>query len=214
MNKLPAVFAWGVAIFVTIVSPAQAATLLVASGEVRLNGKTALAGAAVSAGDIVSTGPLSLALVELDDKSRLKLDSSSAVRIGEKTQSADLHRGGVIAKIRKATAGRRNFFIRTRSAVLGVRGTEFYTALHEGSGSLWMCVNEGQVEIRNPEAKSGVLVPAGKGVRQGRDGRITPPRFFEWTRSINWQMDGAGKELINRPPLEQISYDPLSRDYE
>ena len=167
---------------------APGARLAFASGDVTIEakagGRLAKTGDALSEGDAVTTAARAVAVIELPDGSRLKLRESSRLAVtlpGPKTPvtEAFLYFGSAFAKVTKRLAGQ-EFHVRTPSAVAAVRGTEFFTAYGRAKGKsrdLWVCVNEGAVEIHTTKSKQDLLVPAGKGVliKSGLD--LTKPQI-------------------------------------
>src|SRR6185369_11938449 len=134
----------------------------------------------------------------LPDGSRLKLRESSRLEVTlpggrEATTEVMLTLGSVFAKVTKHL--NRQFKVRTPSSVGAVRGTEFFTAFGRARGGkqdLWVCVNEGAVDLETTTSKKPLLVPAGKGVliKSGLD--LTKPQAYDWTKSLNWNMDPEG----------------------
>lgn len=150
------------------------------------------AGDALAAGEALLLRKGKFALVTLDDGTLIKLKPGTEFTLGrEATASVDLHKGGLFAKIQKAkskSAGSK-FFVRTPSAIMGVRGTEFFTSTAEDK-KVWMCVHEGQVEVSKTQGnKNTVLVQAGEGIVVEPQAKIAPPKTYEWTRELNWNMD-------------------------
>ncbi len=158
------------------------------------------------------TGKDGQAIVSLPDGSRFKMkpETELTVESGAEGVVLKLERGGVLSQVRKQIGAKR-FVIRTKSVVMGVRGTEFFASSSK-KGDVWMCVHEGAVEITS-EGKS-VEVPAGKGVRVAKGGAPSEPKAFEWTKDINWNFDpskGAISDKINPekiyPDLRRVNYD-------
>ncbi len=200
---------------------APAGRLVKAQGDVTIEspagGRLGKDGAALAEGDSVSTAEGATALVELADGSRLKLRESSRLRIVASGKSAELNLslGSVFAKVRKRLAGE-SFLIRTPSAVAAVRGTEFFTAYGRARGKkdrdLWVCVNEGAVELTTTKDKGPLLVPGGQGVliKGGKD--LTKPQAYDWTKTLNWNMDEGGA-LEDATKLDSAYSDLLDQDY-
>ena len=90
--------------------------------------RDAVIGDALAAGDTVVTGPACLAVIDLANRTTLKLREKTTVAIdsiGEAT-SVTLTVGGVFTSIAGKLTGR--FSLHTDSAVAGVRGTQFFVA--------------------------------------------------------------------------------------
>jgi hypothetical protein len=180
-----------------LAAPAGAARVLAVSGKANV-----AKGASLKPGAVVETGEGGLVLLELEDGSRAKLRASSSVEI--RSEKADLTElmlklGGVFARAKKRLKG--EFRVRTPSAVVAVRGTEFFTAYgrkKRKGDDLWVCVNTGAVEV-------GVLL------KNGKD--LTKPQAYDWTKQLNWNMEPEKGELEDRTSLEGAYSDPLDRDY-
>ena len=204
--------------------PSGSARLIHASGRVTIEsksgGRPAKSGTALAAGDSVSTATGAVAVVELPDGSRLKLRESSRLVVtlpGPESTATEafLSRGSMFAKVTKRLSGR-EFRVRTTSAVAAVRGTEFFTAYgrsHGKNSDLWVCVNEGSVELKTTKSKKGLLVPAGQGVliQSGLD--FTKPQAYGWTKNLNWNMDAEKGAVEDKTNLDSAYSDLLDQDY-
>lgn len=201
-----------------------AARLAFVSGDVTVEtkdgGRLGAAGEPLANGDAVATAEKAVAVVELADGTRLKLRESSrlALRLPgprETVTEVLLSLGSAFAKVTKRLPGA-EFRVRTPTAVAAVRGTEFFTAYGRDDGrarDLWVCVNEGAVEVNTTAAKAPVTVPAGKGVliKKGLD--TAKPQAFDWTKTLNWNMDPARGALEDRTNLDAAYADLLDQDY-
>jgi hypothetical protein len=203
---------------------APGAKLVFASGTVTVESKGAAhageAGEALNEGDTVTTGDKGTAVVELADGSRLKLRESGRIVLKLPAPRSPvteilLSFGSVFAKVAKQMPGA-EFHVRTPSAVAAVRGTQFFTAYGRGHGKtrdLWVCVNEGAVEINTTASDKSVRVPAGKGVliKNGLD--TTKPQAYNWTKTLNWNMDADGGSVEDKTNLDAAYADLLDQDY-
>lgn len=204
---------------------APAASLEAAAGSVTVERggaapRAAKAGDPLADGDAVATGAKSTALVRLADGSRLKLRESSRLVLYLPKERAPwtevlLTAGSAFAKVTKRAAGA-EFRVRTPSAVAAVRGTRFFTAYgreRAGNRDLWVCVDEGAVEVGTNASKKTVLVPAGSGVliKSGLD--TTKPQAYDWTKKLNWNMDPGAGALEDKTNLDAAYADLLDQDY-
>ena len=199
------------------------ARLLAASGDVTIQskegGRLGKSGAVLAPGETVSTAAGATAVIELPDGSRLKLRELSRLGVtlpGPKSQvtEAFLAFGSAFAKVTKRLAGQQ-FNVRTPTAVAAVRGTEFFTAYGRARGKsrdLWICVNEGAVEIETSSSKKPLRVPQGQGVliKSGLD--LTKPQAYDWTKTLNWNMD-PDRALEDKTNLDGAYADLLDQDY-
>lgn len=67
--------------------------------------------------------------------------------------------------------------VRTKTVVMGVRGTEFFVSHGSDANAddVWMCVNEGLVAVDTSKTDKEVLVKAGQGVRIQAGQSISTP---------------------------------------
>jgi len=151
-------WAVGVALFIGSAATADrqpAATVQVASGTVTVRRPAAAAGAplrereALYAGDVVSTGADGRATLVFSDGSQVRLNVDSAVEITTPTSvrkgKQSLFRailGEIWSRLRPGRAAQ------TRSAIAGVRGTEFHLGV-EDDGSTTLTVLLGEVDFFN-----------------------------------------------------------------
>ena len=146
-------------------------------------------------------------LVLKSEKIVLKIMQNTIIRPKEDKEGTvvDLIRGSMLSDVNKAP-----FKVRTRATAMGVRGTQFFVET-VGKEDIWMCVNEGVVNVKNFNVKKDVDVPAGKGVFIGKK-EISDPKAFQWTKGINWNMNPKKGKLEHHIKLK--SYDPLSNFYD
>ncbi|MGO9409754.1 MAG: FecR domain-containing protein [Spirochaetia bacterium] len=173
-------------------------------------------GTRVSAGDTITTGADGLAVIDLSNATQIKLRENTSLvvdAIGD-TAQVSLTAGGVFTHILKRLAG--SFSLRAGETVAGVRGTEFFVAFGktiDNQRDVWLCVNEGAVDVSVPSANQHVLVPAGQGINIVGGTKLTAPHGYKWTRGLNWNMDPAGGSLEDHTNLDQAYADLLNHDY-
>ncbi|HTP58388.1 MAG TPA: FecR family protein [Spirochaetia bacterium] len=173
-------------------------------------------GATVSAGDVVSTGADGLAVVDLSNATQIKLRENTSVTIaalGGDTR-VSLSAGALFTRILGKLAG--NFSVQAGTTTAGVRGTEFFVAYGrtvDQQADVWLCVNSGTVDVSVASASQHVLVPAGKGINIVGGAKLTPPRGYHWTRSLNWNMDPSRGSVEDHTSMDQAYDDLLNHDY-
>lgn len=174
-------------------------------------------GFSVFQGDILETGENSLLILELNNKGELKLRENTILVLegtGRET-SLILNRGSVFSRVNKIVNG--SFSIRTPSMVAGVRGTEFFVAYGRTIGTepdVWLCVNEGAVDVSLTKTGESVLVKEGEGINILSGNKLTKPVFYPWTEDLNWNTDpdkGSVRDITN---LNSAYSDLLDQDYE
>lgn len=223
-------FVVGIAVLSTLVAlpgiaQSQVAVVSYVEGEVWIerdgNRVAAQFGDELSAAHRVVTGAAGVAIVRLNEESSIKLRSETAVLIGSVTRPAriELDRGGVFARVaRQATEGRGGAFqLRARTVVAGVRGTEFFVAYGrtvEDAPDVWLCVNEGEVDVSVSDTGASTVVREGEGVNILAASRVTDPRFYDWTTQLNWSFDPAAGEVKDTTDLDAAYSDLLDQDYD
>ena len=174
-------------------------------------------GDALGPGDVVITGPASLAILDLANGTTVKLREKTTLAInslGEAT-SVTLSAGAAFTSIARKLTG--SFTMRTSTAVAGVRGTEFFIAYGrsiDAEPDVWLCVNRGTVEVSIPDTGQSVLVNEGLGINIVGGSTITTPRSYPWTRRLNWNIDPASGKVEDATNLDQAYSDLLDQDYD
>lgn len=182
------------------------------------------AGDKIPLGYAVTTAPNALLIFTLPDASLVKVNPNSQVRVESagKQNTLELLRGGVFSQVQKHDAQEagskptNHFRIKTKAAVMGVRGTEFFTSLEETSPSdpsVWMCVREGEVEVQKSKGEA-VTVHAGEGIRVTLTDPLPHPRAFEWTKNLNWNMDPEQGDLFDHTELPKNYKKLIDQDYD
>lgn len=156
-------------------------------------------------------------IVELKDGSRVKMVPESNLQIVKDEKDAQevrLESGAAFSNVKKQTDHPPHFLLRTRSVVLGVRGTSFFTSYGKKTeGEIpdeWMCVEDGLVEVADAAKKTVQLVRAGEGVLIDAKKGITAPKAYEWTKKLNWSMDPAAGNIESKVDLDS-AYSNLRR---
>ena len=121
----------------------------------------------------------------------------------------------MFSQVAKGLVG--GFRVKTLSAIAGVRGTEFFVAYGrqiDERPDIWLCVNSGSVEGSVPETGESVVVDEGKGINIVAGVKLTTPRFYAWTRRLNWNTDPAVGDVADSTDLDQAYSDLLDQDYD
>ena len=174
-------------------------------------------GLTVEQGDFIETGPEAMPVISIPNNAELKLRENSRIAmdsLGEQIQ-VNLAKGGLFSRVVRRLTGR--FSVRTETAVAGVRGTEFFMAFGrtiDDNPDIWLCVNEGTVEVAIVETDETVLVEEGEGINIISGTRLTKPRFYPWTQKLNWNSDPRAGEVADRTDLDQAYSDLLDQDYD
>jgi len=200
---------------------ALSGTIVYTEGDVTVtSGSTArdaAIGDSLTSGDVVVTGSRSLAEIDLANHTTVKLKERTTLSIdsiGDVT-AVTLTAGGVFANIAQKLTGR--FSVNTQTAVAGVRGTQFFVAYGraiDARPDVWLCVNDGSVEVTIPDTGQTVVVPKGLGINIIGGQRITTPRPYAWTRKLNWNIDPSSGSVDDHTNLSQAYADLLDQDYD
>lgn len=175
-------------------------------------------GTGLLAGDAVSTGPEALAILSLAGRGEVKLRESTEMSIDSlgTRMSVTLRSGGIFSRIRKLF-GNEEYEVMTPSMVAGVRGTEFFVAYGrkiEDQYDVWLCVNEGAVEVALPAAGAAAVVEEGEGINILGGNRLTEPKFYPWTEKLNWNMEPENGKVRDTTDLDEAYADLLDQDYD
>ena len=168
-------------------------------------------GLPVFQGDVLETGSNSLLIIQLNSKGELKLRGNTILILeatGKET-SIILNSGSVFAKVNKLVNS--SFSVRTPSMVAGVRGTEFFVAYGrtvETEPDVWLCVNEGSVNVSLIKTGDSVIVNEGEGINIISGRKLTEPVFYPWTKDLNWNTDPNTGSVIDKTDLDSLYKKP------
>lgn len=173
---------------------ADEAMVLAVAGEASLRragnaDRSVARGDAVRAGDVLATAPGGFVTLGLQDGGRSVIPPASEIVIEQVNPAGvrfRLLQGSIESQVRKQRDGQ-TFEIRTRSVVLGVRGTRFRVS--DRAGQVTGEVTEGQVAVRKEAGVSPLLLQARQGVVVAGDAALEArpllpaPHFSEATLS-------------------------------
>lgn len=201
---------------------AEAGKITFASGKVEVERggkwqKVAL-GATVYELEKLRTGNNGTAVVMLKTGAALKLKPETTIALSsvDLRTTIELQSGSVFSKIEKKKAGE-SFEIRAQTTVAAVRGTEFffsYGKMAKDKADLWLCVNEGRVNVIDSGTQSEVDVNAGEGIIVPTNKQIPKPKAYAWTRKLNWNMDAAKGSVEDKSNMKNAYSDLLKQNYD
>jgi len=204
------------------IAAADAGKLTFVAGQVDVDSgkgwKKAELGSLVNEADKIRTGAKGTVIISLKSGATLKLKSDSQVTlsaVGSAT-TIDVGQGSVFSKVDRRTGGQ-TFQIRAQTMVAAVRGTEFYFAFGQkkkAKADLWLCVNEGQVNVTDSATQSNVDVNAGEGIIIPTDKQIPKPKAYTWTKKLNWNMDASKGDVEDKSNLKGAYKDLLKNNYD
>ena len=162
-------------------------------GPACIDGKPASKGATIVEGNRLETDEFGGILVELADGSRIWIRGASSARIQRLKSAPDVGyadtgvqiESGRVETFVSKLRGQSRFEIRTPTAKLGVRGTQFRVWADADGGRAE--VLEGQVVAEGSSARREIAVDAGFGVRVDSAGRAADP-----------------VKLLGAPPLDGV----------
>ncbi len=174
-------------------------------------------GMPVGQGDVIETEGEAMAVIALRDGAEIKLRANTTLSLDSLGQRVSVHlsSGSVFARVNKQIIN--GFSVRTETAVMGVRGTEFFVAYGRSIDrhpDVWVCVNTGSVEVTILGTQDTLIVEEGQGINIVGGTNLISAQRYPWTRKLNWNMDPAAGEVIDRTDLEQAYSDLLDQDYD
>jgi hypothetical protein len=175
-------------------------------------------GGMLNESDKIRTGSRGTALVQLKSGAVLKLKSDTQIilsQVGNAT-TIDVEAGALFSKVGKLANGQA-YRIRAQTMVAAVRGTEFYFAYgkkKKTKADLWLCVNEGKVNVTDSATNSEVDVNAGEGIVIPADKKIPKPKAYAWTKKLNWNMDASQGSVEDNTDLKGAYKDLLRNNYD
>jgi hypothetical protein len=167
-------------------------------------------------GDMIITGPDALVIIDLGNTGVLKMKENSTLVLNNTGGSTDLElrRGGLFSRVNKLTG--KGYSVQSETVVAGVRGTEFFMAYGKSfteGDDIWLCVNEGIVEVAIEGTEESVLVNEGEGISILSGKKLTDPRYYPWTEELNWNSDPASGSVEDDVSLDGLYTDLLDQDY-
>ena len=93
--------------------------------------------------------------------------------------------------------------IKTKSAAMGVRGTEFIAAIDNEHQAFKVAVNHGLVEVGNSNGEETVLVGDNSGTSVDFKGKAEPPKAHSWVKNIQWDVEEVS---VNNPDNYETAY--------
>ncbi len=174
-------------------------------------------GMPVGEGDVIETAGDGVAVISLVDGAEIKLRENTTLSLDSlgRNVSVRLSSGSVFSRVNRQLIS--GFSVKTETAVMGVRGTEFFVAYGrqiDRHRDVWVCVNTGSVEVAILQSRDTLIVEEGKGINILGGTNLTSPQRYPWTRKLNWNMDPAAGAVEDRTDLEQAYSDLLDQDYD
>ncbi|HAZ13231.1 MAG: hypothetical protein A2X86_00625 [Bdellovibrionales bacterium GWA2_49_15] len=155
-------------------------------------------------GDTIKVKEGGLAIVELEDRSTLKIEAGSELALEELIQeekedeyvgasSVVLKMGSLFVEVAQKFSDAPSLNIKnTKSVALGVRGTELFAGIDDENGDFYTSVKSGEVEVYDVDQDDSDSIKAGESmvVEQGK--KITRAANFEWAKRLRWSSGEEG----------------------
>lgn len=160
----------------------------------------------------------SIGVISLIDGTKVKINKNSKVQIKlGKIPKVALYKGSSFFNVLKSKLiNKTKFKVVTKTASLGVRGTEFFVSYGKDpkKKDVWMCVNEGLVSVKAKDSKFEKLVKEGEGVHISDSKNVSDPAKLPWTKKLNWKLSPTEGSLENTVSIEDAYTDLLDQDYD
>lgn len=174
-------------------------------------------GMPVLAGDRVHTGSDTTAIITLENNADIKLraDTVLDMEILSDDVKVRLVSGGIFSKVKRKLI--KSYSVEIETVLAGVRGTEFFVAYGrkvEETPDIWLCVNEGSVEVSVESTIESVIVREGEGINIVAGNRLTKAKKYPWTRDLNWNTEPGEGSVEDNTDLGTAYSDLLDQDYD
>lgn len=152
-------------------------------------------------GEILRTSFESIAVVNVIEGVKLKVDANSVVEVDNLYQKASakkttdtsfpaffLHRGTVYGDVDKERKDPRQLKVKSKLVALGVRGTQFFVYIDPEDEKKYSAhVNRGEVQLESDKNKQ--ILGSGQGSFLSGDGEFMEPVEVEWGGELNYNFD-------------------------
>jgi hypothetical protein len=201
---------------------AEAGKVLFISGNVSIHrGESIISsklGMNIEIADQIKTDDRGSIVIVLRTGAQFKLKPNSSITITDAGRNTivDVQSGGLFTKVEKRSANQK-FIVRAQTMVAAVRGTEFFFAYGKSKGDksdLWLCVNEGLVNVLDTSTVSNVDVKQGEGIIIPTDKAIPKPKSYAWTKKLNWNMNASTGSVLDESDLNKAYGDLRKQNYD
>jgi hypothetical protein len=158
----------------------------------------------IESGDIIVTGRKSLALIK-SKYTTIKVIQNSKMLLDFPTDDkldATVDKGGAVIRLinkihrnqNKRKKSDQSITINTRTAAMGVRGTEFFTYVGKNQNSI-LAVKEGIVDFRGLGSSRALLVEENKSTMTNQKKQTIDKRQMGIVDKVNWNLDDTSEDL-------------------
>lgn len=151
-------------------------------------------------GNVVRTGANGLAIISFPEGSKIKVDPSSEIVIGEREKAGDSADASWSLKVLKGaltidfkkSSDEEKLYVESETFAVGVRGTRFLVA-KESDDDWHIAVNEGKVTAFNKKNYDYEDINVGEAAVLEKGSQLTKPANYEWTKKIDWNVSKSGR---------------------
>jgi hypothetical protein len=168
-------------------------------------------------GDIITTSADTTAIISLEDNVDIKLRENTSLDVDDLSNNVKvkLISGSIFSRVVKKVLN--SYSVGADTVLAGVRGTEFFIAYGktvDNSPDIWLCVNDGSVEVAVEGSSKKALVKEGEGINIVGGTKITDPKKYKWTKKLNWNTNPEKGSVIDKTDLNEAYSDLLDQDYD
>lgn len=173
----------------------------------------------LSEGDTVRTGHSSQVVIEVDAEQSFKISANSEVvvselknKTGQTRLTLNLRKGGVGSDVNKKLPEGSDYKIKTPTAVMGVRGTEFFVQFESGETDVWLTKGVVTMDYRR-RGNTALPFSSTEGVQERVILRAPAKAILDATHALpenvvqTYTSDGLYEEFLNDLMEDAEDYD-------
>lgn len=177
-------------------------------------------------GDTVRTGASSNATIQVDAEQSFKIAANSEVVVselknknGETKLTLNLRKGGIGNEINKKLKEGSDYKIKTPTAVMGVRGTEFYVQFESGETDVWLTKGVVTMDYRR-QGNYALPLTSTQGVREHIVLRAPAKAVLDANHAVPWDVvqkyssDGLYEEFLQDLMEDADDYEDFLEELE
>jgi len=157
--------------------PAVMTHILTFNGAVTVNSAPAADNKTIGFGDVIETGKDSFCVVQINEKSVIKIGAESKLvyKVSATDNTLELERGWLAGLTRKVFTSRGKYTVQSPTVTASIRGTSFCAKV-EKPESTYFCVCNGEIEMKKPGDEKGDMISSAhhtaRRYTKGKDGAI------------------------------------------
>jgi hypothetical protein len=167
--------------------------------------------------DRVHTGTTATAIITLENNVDIKLRADTVLDMESLSEEVRVRlvSGSIFSKVKRKLI--KSYSVEADTVLAGVRGTEFFIAYGrkvEETPDIWLCVNEGSVEVSVEGITESAIVKEGEGINIVAGKKLTKAKKYPWTRDLNWNTEPGEGSVEDNTDLGKAYSDLLDQDYD